>query len=370
MGAEHVVLQDEWTATELTGGDSGMVKTAVIGLGRIGWQYHVPEVSAHDGFDLAAVVDLDQERIDEARRDYGVRGYADYREMLSHVNPDLVVVASPTHLHAEHAIAAMRSGADVFLDKPMAATLDEAREIDAVRRETGRKLMVYQPHRAVPEVGVIKEILELGILGPVYMVKRATSRYTRRSDWQSQLRYGGGMLNNYGAHFIDQIMFLFGGAADSVRCHRYRIASLGDADDVVKIVIKTTTGVLLDLDINQASTHEISPWMIFGKYGTLTYRRNSDGAAAFEAVYVLPEELPPLTLISELKAPGRLYDQSAPIPWKTRSFAVTPQYAVEFYDTCYAYFARNEPPFVPIESTFEVMEVLDRCRKDSEIIAI
>lgn len=116
------------------------MKTALIGLGRIGWQYHLPQIVKHEGFELAAVVDTNPERLREAEVAYGVRGYADAAEMLAKEAPELVVVASPTVFHRQHAMDALRAGAHVFLDKPMACSLSEAREIgrprEGVRSET------------------------------------------------------------------------------------------------------------------------------------------------------------------------------------------------------------------------------------------
>ena len=79
-----------------------ILKTAVIGLGRIGWGTHIPKILAKpDRFALTAVVDLSQERLAEAKEKYGVNGYTDIPSMVEAEHPDLVVIASPTHLHQD-----------------------------------------------------------------------------------------------------------------------------------------------------------------------------------------------------------------------------------------------------------------------------
>ncbi len=115
-----------------------VIRTALIGLGRIGWGFHLPNIVKNPGFEPAAVVDTSPDRLAEAKQKFGVDGYADYREMLEAVKPELTVICSPTHLHGLHAMAALRAGSDVFLDKPMAPTLAEAREIAACAEECGR----------------------------------------------------------------------------------------------------------------------------------------------------------------------------------------------------------------------------------------
>ena len=84
------------------------MKTALIGLGRIGWQYHLPQIVKHEGFELAAVVDTNPERLREAEVAYGIRGYADAAEMLLYLER-----RSPCPLGRErlHSLAA-RIGAD------------------------------------------------------------------------------------------------------------------------------------------------------------------------------------------------------------------------------------------------------------------
>ena len=142
-----------------------ILKTAVIGLGRIGWQFHIPNIVQHDGFELVAVVDPLEERRAEARQVWGdgraLQAYADHGALFEAnatgaCDLDLVVIASPTPFHAEQAIAAFAQGIDVFCDKPLAPTLEQADAILASARAHDRKLMVYQPHRARVEVVALR----------------------------------------------------------------------------------------------------------------------------------------------------------------------------------------------------------------------
>ena len=70
-----------------------VLRTAVIGLGRIGWAFHVPQAAKHDGFDLVAVVDPLQERLDEAKSEYGVKGYNEYTKLLDALLLPFVILA-------------------------------------------------------------------------------------------------------------------------------------------------------------------------------------------------------------------------------------------------------------------------------------
>ena len=129
-----------------------MLRTVVVGLGRIGWQFHLPEIDRHEGYTLTGVVDPLAERRDEALARYGAPAHDNLRDSLEQVEADLVVLALPTTLHAEQAEVAFAAGCDVFCDKPMAPDLQAADRMIAAAEQYGRRLMVYQPERGGREV--------------------------------------------------------------------------------------------------------------------------------------------------------------------------------------------------------------------------
>ncbi|MBR5479005.1 MAG: Gfo/Idh/MocA family oxidoreductase [Clostridia bacterium] len=343
------------------------LRTAVVGLGRIGWQVHLPEIRKNDKYDLRAVVDVNEERLREAEQEYKVKGYTDLAAMLEAEELDLIVIASPTHLHRAQCEICFEHGVDVFLDKPMAPTLEDSIKIAEAAKKHGRKIMVYQPHRAVPAVTVLRRIIDEGKIGPVYMMKRAQSSYIRRHDWQSLRKFGGGMINNYGAHFIDQMIYLAREDVEDIFCVSHHIATLGDAEDVVKAVLKMKSGITIDIDINNATAHMITPWMVFGKYGTIVADGDSYSQTDnFIVKYYDPADMPEVTLDESLSAEGRRYNNDVPVPWKTEIVPVKPEDAVIFYDKCYEYFVLDKEPFVPVEETLRVMELLEEAHRKAD----
>lgn len=339
------------------------LRTAVVGLGRIGWKYHIPNIVEHNGFNLVAVADPMEERLNEAKEEYSVKVYTNYDDLLRKEKLDLVVIASPTPFHYEQSIVAMDCGVDVFLEKPMVQSLEEADEIIKVMKKTGRKLMVYQPHRIMGEAAVAASIIKDGLIGQVYMLKRAIARYVRRNDWQSQKRFGGGMLNNYGPHYIDQMLYLTSSKAKYISCSMMKIASLGDADDVVKATIETENDIILDIDINMACAVQLPPLVIMGSRGTAVWETREDGTPIFRIRYYKESELKHLSLKDELAVPGRTYSNFDEIRWYEEEIAIPEFNTMNFYDKCYAYYALGEKPFVPIEETREVIRVISECRK-------
>jgi len=338
-----------------------ILKVAVVGLGRIGWQTHIPEVLKHDGFELCAVVDPLRERLQDAADKFGVKGlYRNTDELFASEKLDCVIIASPTTFHCAQTIQAFENGCDVFCDKPIAISLEETDVMIAAMKRMKRRLMIFQPHRAKHHLIALKNIIKKELIGPVYMIKRSVTNYNRRNDWQAFKENGGGMLNNYGAHYIDQLLYLTQSRCKQVFCKLYNIVSAGDAEDVVKTVITTDNNILLDIDINMACAQNTQPWLICGTRGTIIYDAHQGG---WSVKYYNESELPPLKASKSMAAAKRMYGSGEQIPWRETFFGDSDFGSVDFFDECYKYFALNKAPFVPIEQTRELMRTLALCRK-------
>lgn len=334
---------------------------AVVGLGRIGWQFHFKQTLASDRFDLIAVVDPLPERLAEAKTEAGCKTHPDFEALWKGDKPDVVAIATPTKMHESMTCRALSEGCHVILEKPMTDSLASADRMIAAAKKHNRSIFLYQPHRLTPETQTAREVIHSGLLGDIYAIRRAVYRYTRRNDWQSLRKNSGGMLNNYGAHYIDQLMYLSGGSpVADVHCALWAIATRGDADDVVKTWIKTQSGQLLDVEINQASAYTLPGWHICGKYGTAI--REGD---VFKVKYYDPAQAPPLEVI-EGAAPGRSYDNQDRLTWLEREFPITPDKQRNFYANIYEVLTSGAEPFVRVEESRELMRVLDLCRQSAK----
>lgn len=339
-----------------------ILKTAVIGLGRIAWSDHLPALLRHpEKFQVTAVVDPISDRCRDTCAKFHVpAGYASLEELLAHQTPDLVIVASPTVYHAQHTIEALEHGCHVFCDKPVAMSLQEARQMDETARKQGRKLMIFQPRRLNSDTMAVRSLMESGILGKIYQLKLHVGNYSRRNDWQAFRKNGGGMLRNYGAHYVDQFLCLLHEKLRLLTCATDRIASLGDADDVVKMLLCSESGILLDLDINQASALQPYRWCIYGKYGTAMVRGTAND---WEIRRYDPAELKPVSADERMAAQGREYP-SSDIPFRTETFrpeapALCPidGHLLNLHD----WIEGKAEPLVPFHETLEQMRIIEEC---------
>jgi predicted dehydrogenase len=337
------------------------LKIAVVGLGRIGWVFHFKQAQQSPLFDLVAAVDPLEERLQEAREAAGCRTYRTYEALWKHEHPDVVAIATPTKLHEAMTRRALREGSHVILEKPMTTSTASADRMIRESERQGRRIFVYQPHRLTPETRTAREIIDSGVLGPIYLIRRMACRYMRRNDWQSLRKNAGGMLNNYGAHYLDQVRFLSDGTpiAD-VRCHLWAAATIGDADDVVKAWVKTEKGQLLEVEINQATPHAAPPWHVCGKYGSMV-----QGEGGFHLKYYDPKKAPRLKVV-EGAAPDRKYFLGDEIPWREKVVPILPGKQLDFYRNVHEAITRNRKPYIRSEESRELMWILERCRKASK----
>ncbi|WP_069172930.1 Gfo/Idh/MocA family oxidoreductase [Streptomyces griseus] len=194
------------------------LRVGLVGYGLAGSVFHAPLISATEGLVLDTVVTSDEERQAQARAEFpGVRLAGSSGELLARAGElDLVVVASPNRTHVPIARAALEAGLPVVVDKPLAGTAAEARELAALAGERGLLLSVFQNRRWDNDFLTLAGLIEDGELGAV---QRFESRFER---WRPQLKGGwresgdpldiGGLLYDLGSHIVDQALTLFGPA--------------------------------------------------------------------------------------------------------------------------------------------------------------
>lgn len=336
------------------------LKTAVVGLGRIGWLYHIPEIMSHDGFELVCVCDPVDERLKEASGKYNVNTYQEIDSMFEAESVDLVVIASPTKFHLSQTLKAFESGCDVFCEKPVVIEAQQMKAIAAGMEKYRRKFMAYQPHRAGDDIQCLKDILRLDLIGKPYMMKRTRVDYTRRNDWQALKKFGGGMLNNYGSHFIDQALDLVGTDITRVYYTERKIASLGDAEDVVKVVLETGDGFVVDIDINMGCAVDVQPWIVMGECGAASL--NVEGNSWYVR-YFKPSELTQGQVQKTLAAENRDYFNAEKIKWYDKEISLSDYKPLDYYQSCYDYFAMDKAPLVSCEQTSKLVDILCQCRQ-------
>ncbi|MGR4866231.1 oxidoreductase [Caulobacter sp. LARHSG274] len=181
---------------------------ALVGYGFVGKTFHAPLIAATPGLVLHTVVSSDPAKV---LADHPTAKVApDLAAALADPAVDLVVIATPDPLHAAQAHAALDAGKSVVIDKPFAATLDEARAVADHARRAGKLLSVFHNRRWDSDFLTLKALIADGTLGEIVQYESHFDRFRPlvRDRWRE--KPGAGALLDLGPHLIDQAQQLFG----------------------------------------------------------------------------------------------------------------------------------------------------------------
>ena len=232
------------------------LRVALVGYGMAGRDFHAPLLRRVDGLRIAHVVTRDAGRAEAARAENpGARVVATAEELWALADEiDLVVLASPTNVHAAQALEAVRRDLAVVVDKPLATSAAAAREVADLARDRGVVISVFHNRRWDPEHLTARSVLAAGVLGEVV---RYEARYERwrpvpKSRWreQSTSEDGGGVLMDLQPHLVDGALDLFGPAV-SVYAELAALTTVGD--DVAFLVLHHASGVTSHLGATSLS---------------------------------------------------------------------------------------------------------------------
>lgn len=247
------------------------IRTAILGYGRNGSTMHAGPVEQNEAFSMSAVCDIDPERRQQAAARFGCPVYEDYREMLRREELDLVCVVTRNHQHAPMACDCLEAGVDVLVTKPWAVSAAEAQGMIDQARASGRRLIPWLPARWGCELRRLRELVQAGAIGDVFLVRRAVSSFGTRCDWQTESACAGGYLLNWGAHIVDPPVQLVGGTVRSVYgCMRQTI-NPGDVEDVFLAVMTLADGTLVQAEYTIAA-EQLPAWVVQGTRGTMVVR--------------------------------------------------------------------------------------------------
>lgn len=179
------------------------MNAAVIGVGNMG-QHHARNYSEIQGVNLIAVADVNEKIGEPLAKRLGCKYYSDYQEMLEKEKIEVVTIAVPTKFHKEVALACISKGINILLEKPIAATVAEAKEIVAKAQAKGVKFTVGHIERFNPAVIKLKELIDKGELGEIVAI-----RNTRIGPMPVQIK-DANVVIDIGVHDIDLINWMLG----------------------------------------------------------------------------------------------------------------------------------------------------------------
>lgn len=192
-------------------------RVAIIGCGKIANAAHAPSYSRNPGAEIAWCVDIIPERAQSLADSYGdgaAKVAEDYREMLRDGSVDAVSVCVPNYLHAPISIDCLNAGKHVLCEKPAAMNYGQALEMKAAADRSGRILNIGVVNRFNTSVNKIKQMIDGGELGKLYHIYCSFRAHRSIPGLGGQFTNkdtaGGGVLIDWGVHFIDLIYYCIG----------------------------------------------------------------------------------------------------------------------------------------------------------------
>jgi UDP-N-acetyl-2-amino-2-deoxyglucuronate dehydrogenase len=233
------------------------IHVGLIGGGNI-TETHARAVRGVPGASIAAIYGTNVERVDRLCREHGGRAYQNFDAFLGHRPMDLVMIGSPSGLHAAHGIAAAQCGLHVLTEKPIDVTTKSADGLIDAAKQARVKLGVIFQDRLKPDIQKLKRWVDQGVLGRPLLADARVKwyrppEYYGDSKWRGILALdGGGALMNQGVHTVDLLLWLLG---DVVRVQARTTTALHaiETEDTAIAILEFASGALCSLQATTAA---------------------------------------------------------------------------------------------------------------------
>ncbi|HEX7025443.1 MAG TPA: Gfo/Idh/MocA family oxidoreductase [Gemmatimonadales bacterium] len=241
------------------------IRFALIGCGRISAN-HFDALAAHpDDAELVGVADHDPAALQRAIARTGVPGFPSLTHLLSGCDADVVILATPSGLHARQAIAAAAAGRHVMTEKPMATRWEDGQAMVEAADRAGVRLFVVKQNRKNPTLQLLKRAVAAGRFGKICLVTvnvfwNRPQSYYDSAPWRGTWEFDGGAFMNQASHYVDMLDWLIG-PVESVQAYTATLARTIETEDTGVLALRWKNGALGSLNVTM-----------------LTYPKNLEGS--------------------------------------------------------------------------------------------
>ncbi len=264
------------------------VRAAIIGASKVG-HLHAAALQGAPMAELVAVWNRTHSRALEFSERYKIKAYESITDMIQTESIDMVTIGTSHPAHAQPAIEAMRAGAHVIIDKPLASSLEDCDAMINVSKETGKKLGMISQRRLYPPVQRIRNAIENGKLGPpmlgsVTMLGWRDKDYYDADAWRGTWKLeGGGVLVNQAPHQLDIFQWYMGEISEVYGLWSNLNHPYIEVEDTAVAIVKFKNGAIGNILVSNSQNPALYGKVhVFGKNGAAVGVQ-TDGGAMFIA---------------------------------------------------------------------------------------
>lgn len=250
------------------------VRWGLLGTGDIVTKVVAPCIKQLPETELVAACRRDADKLCSFAETFDIpRTYTDIDALLGDPEIDAVYIATPNHLHCEQTIKAAQAGKHVLVEKPMAISAKECKQMISACRQGNVRLGVSYYRRTLAAINEVKRLIDDGAIGQIVLMRTDYGGLIDNlssEHWLLQKSCGGGSLLGAGCHAID-LMLYFGGDIVSVASSVDNLISSGDADDMAVMVCRFANGAMGMLSSRYNSPSDSFPFEIPGSKGRLSF---------------------------------------------------------------------------------------------------
>jgi UDP-N-acetyl-2-amino-2-deoxyglucuronate dehydrogenase len=241
------------------------IRLALVGCGRIA-QNHFNAIRQHAGScELLDVCDTDARALHAAVEKTGARGYSNLSDMLAETRADVVILTTPSGLHPSQTIWVAKSGRHVMTEKPMATRWQDGLDMVRACDEAGVYLFVVKQNRRNPTLQLLRQAIDQGRFGRLYMVSvnvfwTRPQSYYDSAPWRGTWEFDGGAFMNQASHYVDLLDWLIG-PVESVMAYTGTLARNIEVEDTGVAALKWRNGAMGSINVSM-----------------LTYPKNLEGS--------------------------------------------------------------------------------------------
>lgn len=186
-------------------------KIGVIGLGGVAQLVHLPNLIKLPNVEVTAVAEINRNRLNTISDKFNIKQrYTNHKELLDKSDVDAVIIATPTNTHKDISIDCLKAGKDVLVEKPLARTYQEAKDLVDVAKKSKKILMVGMNLRYRPDTMLLRSLINANEIGEPFYIKCGWIRKQSSSEkwFTKREESGGGVIIDLGIHLLDLALWL------------------------------------------------------------------------------------------------------------------------------------------------------------------